>query len=85
MSDQMNSKDPTLEQLDAELRRAAEILDQCANMIRDLPLEPSRQHIRKIGDALTNVFEIQHKIYEVRPDLMPEFLKERPSPRSEDT
>jgi hypothetical protein len=32
-------------------------------------------NIRRVGEALGNLFEIRNEIYEERPDLMPEFLK----------
>ena len=69
-----------LDSLDARLTRAARLLDQSAALIRDLDLD-SETNIRKIGEALANVFEIQNDIYEKRPDLMPDHLKppeERP-------
>ena len=68
-------KSASLDHLDFELRRASEILDSCATMIRDIPLDPTHHHIKKIGDALTIVFEIQLRIYALRPELMPAVLK----------
>jgi hypothetical protein len=70
---------PSLESINEKLRKAAEELDQAAYEIRDFPLEPTKQHIRGIGEALANVFEIQHEIYRLRPDLQPDHLsKEAP-------
>ncbi len=65
----------SFELLNQLLVEAAAKLDTAAAMIRDLNLSPPN-NIRKIGEALVNVFEVQHEIYEVRPDLKPEFLKE---------
>jgi hypothetical protein len=62
------------EMLDELLGEAASKLDKAANMVRDLKLSP-QNNIRKIGEALANVFEIQHEIYKIRPDLEPDFLK----------
>ena len=74
----------SLESINEKLRVAAENLDQVAAEIRDLPLEPSKQHIRVIGEALAYIFEIQHKIYRERPDLEPDYLnKEAPEPDGE--
>lgn len=68
----------TLESIDEKLRIAAESLDLAASEIRDLPLDPVRKYIRNIGEALGEIFEIQHQIYEQRPDLRPEILDEEP-------
>jgi hypothetical protein len=63
------------ESLNELLAEAALKLDRAANAVRDLNLSPEN-NIRKIGEALANVFEIQHQIYALRPDLKPDFLKE---------
>jgi hypothetical protein len=63
------------ESLNELLNEAASKLDRAANMVRDLNLSPEN-NIRKIGEALANVYEIQHQIYALRPDLKPDFLKE---------
>jgi len=66
----------SLESINEKLQVAAEKLDQAATEIRDLPLEPPKQHVRGIGEALANVFQIQHEIYRLRPDLQPAYLRE---------
>jgi hypothetical protein len=74
---------PSFESINEKLQLAAEKLDQAATEIRDLPLEPTETYIRKLGESLVNIFEIQHEIYRLRPDLQPDFLKEetpRPDP-----
>ena len=63
----------SLEALDEMLRLAASTLDVAAAVIRDAGLGPER-NIKKIGEALINIFEIQHEIYALRPDLRPDFL-----------
>ena len=74
----------SLESINEKLRVAAENLDQAATEIRDLPLEPPKQHIRAIGEALANVFQIQHEIYRLRPELEPAYLREEsPEPDGE--
>ena len=67
---------PTLDSINDLLSEAAKMLDQAASQIRDVPLEPAKEHIHRIGEALANVFEIQHQIYEARPDLKPFYLDE---------
>ena len=63
------------ESLNELLTEAASKLDRAANLVRDLNLSPE-DNIKKIGEALVNVFEIQHQIFALRPDLKPDFLKE---------
>jgi hypothetical protein len=67
---------PTLDSINDLLTEAAKKLDQAAREIRDEPLEPAKEHIHRIGEALANVFQIQHQIYESRPDLKPGYLAE---------
>jgi hypothetical protein len=75
---QDRKKKLSLESLDELLTRAAKLLDKAAGQIRDLPLEPTSRNIRLIGESLANISEIQHLIYEIKPELTPEFLKEVP-------
>jgi len=67
---------PTLDELDNQLTVAAALLDAAASTIRDHPLEPASEHIRRIALALGNVFDIQRAIYDIRPDLKPGVLRE---------
>jgi hypothetical protein len=69
---------PTLDELDNQLVAAAHLLDLAAATIRDCPLQPTREHIRRIGEALSQVFDIQRAIYERRPDLTPMVLRDAP-------
>jgi hypothetical protein len=66
----------TVEDLHNKLRVAAALLDNAAGEIRDLPLAPTKQNVRHIGEALASIFEIMRAIYAVRPDLTPAALKE---------
>ena len=68
-----------LKSLNELLTAAAGILDTASAEIQDIPLNPKKENISKIGHALTLLFEIQNQIYQIAPDLEPEFLK-RPSP-----
>ncbi|QSI28141.1 hypothetical protein GNX71_00525 [Variovorax sp. RKNM96] len=61
---------------------AARLLDSAASEIRDAKLEPVRDNISQIGHFLAGIFEIQQKVYALRPDLKPAYLSE-PSPHSE--
>jgi hypothetical protein len=76
----MKKNKPSIDNLNRLLREAAIKLDRAALEIRDIPFEPRKQHIRKIAEALSNVFDIQHMIYDERPDLEPEYLKRSEPP-----
>jgi hypothetical protein len=63
----------SLEELDEMLKSAASTLDAPAAVVRDLGLTPQR-NVKRIGEALINIFQVQHEIYAIRPDLRPDFL-----------
>jgi len=58
---------------------AGQLLDLAAREIRDAKLEPTSGNIENVGRALSEIFEIEDRIYAVRPDLAPAYLSE---PRS---
>jgi len=58
------------ESLNDLLTEAAMRLDTAARMIRDIDMTPEN-NIARIGEALVIIFEIQHQLYAVRPDLKP--------------
>ena len=75
-------RETSLEYLDRRLTRAARILSDCAGLTRDLDLN-RRENIRRIGEALARIFEIQHEIYELRPELKPDYLQKEPPGKNE--
>lgn len=66
-----------LAKLHRTLMVAGSLLDNAAGQIRDAALSPTKTHIHSIGEALGSIFEIQHAIYKLRPDLEPKY--EEPS------
>lgn len=62
------------EELDKLPTDASKLLEQASGQVRDLDLDPAT-NIRRIGTALTYVFEVTHDIYALRPDLTPDILK----------
>jgi hypothetical protein len=64
--------------LHQQLRIAAGLLDGAARLIRDAPLDPTREHIYRIGEALAAIAEIRLAIGGVRPDLEPPY---EPAPK----
>lgn len=58
-----------LASLHARLRLICGLLDGAAGIIRNVPLSPTNEHIRRIGESLASVYEIQRAIYKLRPEL----------------
>ena len=67
---------PNLESLHGRLDSAAMLLDEAAGEIRDIPLDPAKPNIRRIGEALGQIFDIQREIYRDKPELIPTSLWE---------
>jgi len=70
-----------LKSLNELLSSAIRILDSASTEIRGIPLNPVKENIYKIGDALTAIIEIQRQIYDADQNLESETLKQ-PSPYS---
>jgi hypothetical protein len=58
------------------LERAGELLNQAAIEIRDAPLQPTSKNIRHIAEALSEIFEIQHQLHALHPELAPGYMNE---------
>lgn len=61
----------SLEDLDELLKSAASKLDAAAAAVQDLGLAPE-SNVKKIGEVLVNISQIQHEIYAIRLDLRPD-------------
>lgn len=62
----------SVEELDRILRASVEQLVECTSIIRDLPLDPAKKNIYKIGKAIAEISELQSEIYQKHPNLKPE-------------
>lgn len=62
------------ESINRLLAVASSLLNYAAAEIRDAKFEPVRENIEHIGRALAEVFEIQHRIYSLHPELTPSYL-----------
>ena len=62
----------TPEALDKLLTECCEHLVECSSIVRDIPLEPSKANIYKIGKALAEIFELRNELYKIHPHLKPE-------------
>jgi predicted Zn-dependent protease len=65
-----------LDDLYNQLRVAAALLDSAAAQIRDIPLAPTKENIRYMGDGMASIFEVLRVIHAVRADLTPAWLQE---------
>ena len=65
----------SFDELEKLLGQAFKLLDKAAEQIRDLELNPQR-NIRRIGEAIVLAAEIRNEMYEHRPDLKPDYLKQ---------
>jgi hypothetical protein len=68
------NRDDFLEAVNQKLIQVGHSLDECASLIREAELN-YRDNIRRIGEALAILDDVQHDIWNVRPDLMPENAK----------
>jgi hypothetical protein len=69
------------EQLHRTLRTAAQLLDSAASQIRDLPLQPTRENVRLVGEALALVFQLRRNVEVERPGL----ARQYPEPTEEES
>jgi hypothetical protein len=67
----------SLDKLDRTLALAAKAVDDAAASIAEEGLEPVKDNISKLGQALGLIFDVQRALYSIRPDLEPEVLRER--------
>ena len=56
------------------LEEATARLDEALQQIRDLPLEPRKEHIHRIGRALSQIYDIEYHVFALRPELTPHVL-----------
>lgn len=64
-----------LGRLNQDLTLASRVLDNCAGLFRDLDLKPA-DNIRTVADCLGTISDIQWQVYQARPDLIPDFLRD---------
>jgi len=72
----------SLDHLEELLMRAGKLLDEAAREIRDLQFNAST-NIKVIGEAMCKIFDVRGEIYELRPDLKPDYLKDPSWPNNE--
>lgn len=57
------------DQLHSTLRLAAQLLDNAAVQVRDLPLNPSSDNVTFLAEAMVNVFQVMHLVEAECPSL----------------
>jgi hypothetical protein len=58
-----------LEMLLEKIQLARDALDEAAQIISKIPLEPRKDNIILIGKALAEIAPLERKIYQLRPEL----------------
>jgi len=69
----------TPEELNRLLSVCCEQLVDCSAIIKDMPLEPAKKNIYRVGKALAEISEIRSELYKLHPRLKPEKWDEPPS------
>ena len=69
----------TPEELNRLLSECCERLVDCSSIIREMPLEPAKENIYRVGKALAEISEIRSVLYRAHPQLKPEKWDEPPS------
>ena len=64
----------SLDSIHRLLEEANAKLNEAMHELRDLPLEPKRDHMHRIGKALAEIFDVQYHIFALRPDLTAQAL-----------
>lgn len=66
---------PNLDEINGLLEEANAKLNEAMHAIRDLPLEPKRDHMHRVGKALVQIFDIQYHVFALKPELTPRALQ----------
>ncbi len=69
----------TPEELNRLLSECCEQLVDCSGIIKEMPLEPAKKNIYRVGKALAEISEIRSELYKIYPHLKPEKWNEPPS------
>ena len=66
----------SFEHLDLLVGQALECMDGAAGEIRDLSLYNQKELLKKIGLSIYELWEVRNSIYEIKPELKRDFVKE---------
>ena len=66
------------------LRADSDILDEAVRDIRDIPLNPVKENVLTIAEALCLIFAKQKQIHAIDPEIKPKYLK-KTSPYPKET
>jgi hypothetical protein len=66
----------TLESLEGLLAEAAQCLNDAAGELRELPQVDLNRNLRRIGTAMSAVWDFRDELHKLRPDLRPNFVIE---------
>ena len=66
----------SFEHLDLLLGQALECMDEAAGEIRDLSIYNQKELLNKIGLSIYELWEVRNMIYEIKPQLKRDFIRE---------
>lgn len=69
----------TPEELDKILSECCEQLVDCSSIIKEMPLNPAKKNIYRVGKALAEISEVRSELYKLHPHLKPEKWDKPPS------
>jgi Protein of unknown function len=58
-----------LEELLEKLQLAQDVLNDAAEIISQIPLEPKKDNLMRLGEAFGNIAFIERQIYKIKPEL----------------
>ncbi len=67
----------SLEHLDTLLGEICELLSESANEIRGIQEMESKTNLRKVGNAIVEMWNIREEIYKISPTMKRDFVVER--------
>ena len=69
-------RDRELEQLGGKLEAATNLLKESIGLIKTLNLDVPA-NVKRVAEALANIIELQFQLYHLRPDLAPEYMRDK--------
>jgi len=63
---------PNINRLHEILNQSMALLDEAANLVQSVGLEPKHQNLKNIGEAIGHILHTRKSIYDVEPSLRTE-------------
>ena len=66
---------PSLKSVNTHLEKSAELIDRAADEMKLMAVEGNDDYVRKMAATLNSIHDIQRDIYNLEPELEPEYLR----------